>query len=251
MLTIPQQQQCENFCSGCHGPTAASLKRPPVSFFCSPALPLPPPTTTTTTATTCQTIFVSVEPSPTREPQPAAVFTSRVFFLLQPSHVIDHVEGQKEEKKKKPNTVKTARGGNLMNSKMGCFVQMQSILFHLRLPACLLLHCAYTPPPTPTPSPPPPPPHPSQKNSSAGTRYPKVKASILSKVPVGNNTAEKKCKEFNLFPCCLLAHPPPFGSQDVTSSLSPPTLASCLLPLPPPLSVAEPNHGYDMAAAEA
>lgn len=242
MLTIPQQQQCENFCSGCHGPTAASLKRPPVSFFCPPALPLPPPTTT---ATTCQTIFVSVEPSPTREPQPAAVFTSRVFFLLQPSYVIDHVEGQKEEKKKKkPNTVKTARGGNLMNSKMGCFVEMQSILFHLRLPACLLLLCAYTPPPTPTPSAPP---HPSQKNSSAGTRYPKVKASILSKVPVGNNTAEKKCKEFYLF-SVLFAGSPATVWEPRCNQL-PFTSNSRLLP--PPLSVAEPNHGYDMAAAEA
>lgn len=109
MLTIPQQQQCKNFCSGCHGPTAASLKRPPV-FFCSPALPLPPPATTTTAATTCQTIFVSVEPSPTREPQPAGVFTSRVFFLLQPSHVIHHVEGQKEGKKKS-QTLSRLRGG--------------------------------------------------------------------------------------------------------------------------------------------
>lgn len=153
MLTIPQQQQCENFCSGCHGPTAASLKRPPVSFFCSPALPLPPPTTTTATATTCQTIFVSVEPSPTREPQPAAVFTSHVFFLLQPSHVIDHVEGQKEGKKKEAKHCQDCEGGKPNELENGMFCP-DAIHFVPPSPACSLTLCVHpstNPIRTPTP----------------------------------------------------------------------------------------------------
>lgn len=143
--------------------------------------------------------------------------------------------GRKRKKKKEAKHCQDCEGGKPNELENGMFCP-DAIHFVPPSPACLPA-CSYTvrtplhqpqphlqPPPPHTPAP-----HPSQKNSSAGTRYPKVKVSILSKVPVGNNTAEKKCKEFNLFLCCLLAHPPPFGSQDVTSSLSPPTLASCRL----------------------
>lgn len=51
-------------------------------------------------------------------------------FLLQPPHVINHVKWQKAQHCQDCE-------GDVMELKMGCFVVMQSILFHRR-PACLL-----------------------------------------------------------------------------------------------------------------
>lgn len=57
-------------------------------------------------------------------------------FLLQPPHVINHVKWQKAQHCQDCE-------GDLMELKMGCFVPMQSILFHLGL-ACLLSPCPKT-----------------------------------------------------------------------------------------------------------
>lgn len=57
-------------------------------------------------------------------------------FLLQPPHVINHVKWQKAQHCQDCE-------GDLMELKMGCFVLMQSILFHLG-PACLLSLCPRT-----------------------------------------------------------------------------------------------------------
>lgn len=127
-------------------------------------------TTTTITAaaaaatTTCQTIFVSVEPSLAWQPQPAAFFTSRVFFfLLQPSHMIDHVEGQKEGKKIKAKPCQDCEEGeggpNELENGMFCpdaihFVPPSPACLPACLPACslaLCLHPSTHPPPTSTP----------------------------------------------------------------------------------------------------
>lgn len=63
------------------------------------------------------------------EPQLPAAQAS--VFLLQPLHVINHVKWQKAQHCQDCE-------GDLMELKMGCFVVMQSILFHLRRLACLL-----------------------------------------------------------------------------------------------------------------
>lgn len=62
------------------------------------------------------------------EPQLPAAQAS--VFLLQPPHVINHVKWQKAQHCQDCE-------GDLMELKMGCFVVMQSILFHLRRLACL------------------------------------------------------------------------------------------------------------------
>lgn len=103
-------------------------------------------------------------------------------FLLQPPHVINHVKWQKAQHCQDCE-------GDLMELKMGCFVVMQSILFHLRRLACLparslarSLACllAFAMPPN------------SEFFFWCQVATESVKAvSILSKDPDGSNTAEK------------------------------------------------------------
>lgn len=80
-------------------------------------------------------------------------------------------------------------GGRLMNSKMGCFVQMQFVLFHLHLPVSSLAFTSNTSPGSPV------------RKIPLQAPGLKVKMSILGKVTLGNNAA----KSF-LYVCAVFFH---------------------------------------------
>lgn len=90
-----------------------TLFQPLTLFLCVSLLPL---------------VSVSCDFSDISSVEPQLPAVQAPVFLLQPPHVINHVKWQKAQHCQ--DCV-----GNLMELKMGCFVVMQSILFHPS-PAC-------------------------------------------------------------------------------------------------------------------